>query len=190
VSFKARKKTRKGRMAEKPPSNLGVSLTEYMSLRGREGEAVISQLLRASIGLQKAFDRCFAYAGLTAQEAAVLVHCAEAKELSAGRLAQAMGRDKGKITRFIDRLEAAGFLRRSSDPRDHRLLILKPTRRAQRAVPRLKKTFAQVREEFLTGIHSEDLNRLGSVLSALYENAGRLYQDKTLEPFQKGLKRR
>ena len=167
-------------MAEKPPSNLGVSLTEYMSLRGREGEAVISQLLRASIGLQKAFDRCFAYAGLTAQEAAVLVHCAEAKELSAGRLAQAMGRDKGKITRFIDRLEAAGFLRRSSDPRDHRLLIIKPTRRAQRAVPLLKNTFEQVREQFLDGIPSDDLNRLGSVLSALYENAGRLYQGRVL----------
>lgn len=177
-------------MAEKPPTSLGVSLTEYMSVRGREGEAVISQLLRASIGLQKAFDRCFAYEGLTAQEAAVLVHCAEAKELSAGRLAEAMGRDKGKITRFIDRLEAGGFLRRVSDPRDHRLLIIKPTRRAQRAVPRLKKTFEQVREEFLTGIQSDDLNRLGAVLSALYENAGRLYQARTLSPIQKGTKRK
>ena len=175
-------------MAEKPPTSLGVALTEYMSLRGREGEAVISQLLRASIGLQKAFDRCFAFAGLTAQEAAVLVHCAEAKELSAGKLAQAMGRDKGKITRFIDRLEAAGFLRRSSDPRDHRLLIIKPTRRAQRAVPRLKKTFEQVREEFLNGIPSDDLNRLGSVLSALYENAGRLYQGRVPTPLPRGTK--
>lgn len=176
-------------MAEKPPTSLGVALTEYMSLRGREAEAVISQLLRASIGLQKAFDRCFAFAGLTAQEAAVLVHCAEAKELSAGKLAQAMGRDKGKITRFIDRLEAAGFLRRSSDPRDHRLLIIKPTRRAQRAVPRLKRTFEQVREEFLNGIPSDDLNRLGSVLSALYENAGRLYQGRVPTPLPTGSKR-
>ena len=95
MSFQARKKTVKRRREEKPPCDLGVLLSEYMSLRGREGEAVISQLLRASIGLQKAFDRRFAYAGLTAQEAAVLVHCAEANELSAGRLAQAMGRDKG-----------------------------------------------------------------------------------------------
>lgn len=132
-----------------PPADLGVPLTEYMSLRGREGEAVISQLLRASIGLQKAFDRCFAYAGLTAQEAAVLVRCAEAKELSAGRLAQAMGRDQGKITRFIDRLEAGRFLRCVRDPRDQRLRIIKLTARAERAVPRLKKTFEQVREEFL-----------------------------------------
>ncbi|HYL85108.1 MAG TPA: MarR family transcriptional regulator [Candidatus Angelobacter sp.] len=153
-------------------------MTHYMGLRGREGEAVISRLLRASIGLQKAFDRCFAHAGLTAQEAAVLVHCAEAKELSAGKLAQAMGRDKGKITRFIDRLEAGGFVRRVSDPRDHRLLIIKPTVRGQRAAPTLKRTFEQVREEFLSGIQSDDLNRLGSVLSALHENAGRLYKGR------------
>jgi DNA-binding MarR family transcriptional regulator len=133
---------------------------EYMSLREREGEAVISQLLRASIGLQKAFDRCFAHAGLTAQEAAVLVHCADAKELSASKLAQAMGRDKGKITRFVDRLEAGGFVRRVSDPQDHRLLIIRPTARAQRVVPRLKKMFEQVRKEFLAGIQSDDLSRL------------------------------
>lgn len=177
-------------MTEKPSSNLGVSLAEYVGLRGREGEAVISQLLRASIGLQKAFDRCFAQAGLTAQEAAVLVHCAEAKDLSAGKLAQAMGRDKGKITRFIDSLEAGGFVRRVGDPRDHRLLIIKLTARAHRVVPRLKRTFEQVREEFLSGIHSDDLNRLGSVLSALYENAGRLYEGRALRQFPKGAKHR
>ncbi|OLB31316.1 MAG: hypothetical protein DMG41_17050 [Acidobacteria bacterium] len=185
MSFQARKKTVKRRREEKPPCDLGVLLSEYMSLRGREGEAVISQLLRASIGLQKAFDRRFAYAGLTAQEAAVLVHCAEANELSAGRLAQAMGRDKGKITRFVDRLEAGGFLRRVSDPRDQRLLIIKSTARAERAVPRLKKTFEQVREEFLTGIPSDDLNRLGSLLSALHENAARIYEGRAPEPSPK-----
>lgn len=79
----------------------------------------------------------------------MLVRGAEAKELSAGRLAQAMGRDQGKITRFIDRLEAGRFLRCVRDPRDQRLRIIKLTARAERAVPRLKKTFEQVREEFL-----------------------------------------
>src|SRR5207237_242035 len=133
MSFQARKKTVKRRREEKPPCDLGVLLSEYMSLRGREGEAVISQLLRASIGLQKAFDRRFAYAGLTAQEAAVLVHCAEANELSAGRLAQAMGRDKGKINRFVDRLEAGGFLRRVSDLRDHGMRITQYYVMAERA---------------------------------------------------------
>src|SRR5438132_4335699 len=97
MSFQARKKTVKRRREEKPPCDLGVLLSEYMSLRGREGEAVISQLLRASIGLQKAFDRRFAYAGLTAQEAAVLVHCAEANELSEGGSPRPWGGTRARL---------------------------------------------------------------------------------------------
>jgi DNA-binding MarR family transcriptional regulator len=149
-----------------------------MSLRAYEQEAIISQLLRASIGLQKALDRCFAHTGLTSQEAAVVVHCAESKDLSASKLAQAMGRDKGKITRFVDRLEVRGFVRRVANPRDQRLLIIRPTVRGQRAVPELKRTFEQIREEVLAGVQSEDLTRLGLVLSVLHENAGRLYKNK------------
>lgn len=149
-----------------------------MSPRAGDEKAVISQLLRASIGLQKALDRCFSGTGLTSQEAAVLVHCAEVKDLSAGKLAQAMGRDKGKITRFVDRLEADGFVKRVANPRDHRLLIIRPTVRGQRAVPELKRAFEQIREEILAGVQSEDLIRVGSVLTALHENAGRLYKNK------------
>lgn len=146
--------------------------------RASEEKAVISQLLRASIGLQKALDRCFAPTGLTSQEAAVVVHCAESKNLSAGKLAQVMGRDKGKITRFVDRLEGRGFVRRVANSRDHRRLIIRPTVRGQRVVPELKRTFEQIREEILAGVQSEDLIRLGLVLTALHENAGRLYKDK------------
>lgn len=149
-----------------------------MNLRACEEETVISQLLRASIGLQKALDRCFARTGLTSQEAAVVVHCAESKDLTASKLAQAMGRDKGKITRFVDRLEVRGFVRRVANPRDQRLLIIRPTVRGQRAVPELKRTFEQIREEILAGVQSEDLIRLGLVLSALHENTGRLYKNK------------
>ena len=115
----------------------------------------------------------------------MLVHCAEAKDLSAGKLAQAMGRDKGKITRFVDRLEADGFVRRVANPRDHRLLIIKPTVRGQRAVPELKRTFEQIREEILAGVQSEDLIRLGLVLTALHENAGRLYKNKAASGLQR-----
>lgn len=151
-----------------------------MSPRAGEEKAVISQLLRASIGLQKALDRCFARTGLTSQEAAVLLHCAEAKDLSAGKLAQAMGRDKGKITRFVDRLEADGFVRRVANPHDHRLLIIRPTVRGQRAVPELKRVFEKIHGEILAGVQSEDLIRLGLVLTALHENAGRLYKGKAV----------
>ena len=146
---------------------------------------MIAQLLRASIGLQKALDRCFAHTGLTSQEAAVLVHCAGAKEVSAGKLARALGRDKGKITRFVDRLEADGFVRRVANPRDHRLLIIRPTIRGQRAVPELRRAFEKIHQEILAGVQREDLIRLGLVLTALHENAGRLYKGKAASRLQR-----
>jgi DNA-binding MarR family transcriptional regulator len=148
--------------------------TKTSSLREWRGEDLISLLIRTSIKLQTTFDRRFAEFGITAQEAAVLVRCVEAGEISAGKLAQAMGRDKGKITRFVSRLEASRFLTRTSNPKDHRLLIIKATRRGTRMAPRLRTIFEELREQFFNAILTQDIDQMGAVLSQLYENAGRL----------------
>jgi DNA-binding MarR family transcriptional regulator len=118
---------------------------------------------------------------MTAQEAAALLHCVEEGETSAGKLARAMGRDKGKITRFVDRLEAGGFLTRRSDPHDHRLLIIKATHKGRRVAPQLKARFEEVRSQFFEGVQNVDLDRLESVLSQLHSNAERLCERKTLK---------
>jgi DNA-binding MarR family transcriptional regulator len=146
----------------------------FAGLREWRGDDLISLLFRTSIRLQTMFDRRFAQFGITAQEAAVLVRCVEAGETSAGKLAQAMGRDKGKITRFVHRLEAGRLLTRTSSPKDHRLLIIKATRRGLRMAPRLRMIFEELREQFFTAILTQDIDQLGLVLSQLYENAGRL----------------
>jgi DNA-binding MarR family transcriptional regulator len=128
--------------------------------------------------LQTTFDRRFAQFGITAQEAAVLLRCVEAGETSAGKLAMAMGRDKGKITRFVHRLEARRFLTRNCNPTDHRLLIIKATRRGVRMAPRLRMIFEKLREQFFEAILTEDIDQLGYVLAQVYENAGRLQGSK------------
>ena len=148
--------------------------TKYNSIREWRGEDLISLLFRTSIRLQTTFDRRFAQFGITAQEAAVLLRCVEAGETSAGKLAQAMGRDKGKITRFVHRLEASRFLTRTSNPKDHRLLIIRATQRGARMAPRLRMIFDELRAQFFDAILTEDIDQLGLVLSQLYENAGRL----------------
>ena len=151
---------------------------KFASIREWQAELSISRLFRTSIRLQTAFDRCFSQFGMTAQEAAVLLHCAEEGETSAGKLATAMGRDKGKITRFVDRLEASGFLTRKSDPRDHRLLIIKATSKGRRVVPQLKMRFEEVRSQFFEGVLNVDIDRLETVLSQLHANAERLCEEK------------
>jgi len=115
---------------------------------------------------------------MTAQEASVLVHCAEEGETSAGKLARVMGRDKGKITRFVDRLEASGFVSRRNDSRDHRLLIIKATSKGLRFAPQLKTRFEEVRSQFFEGVLNVDIDKLETVLSQLHANAERLCEDK------------
>lgn len=147
---------------------------QYTGVREWQAELSISRLFRTSIRLQTAFDRCFHKFGMTAQEAAVLVHCAEAGETSAGKLAKTIGRDKGKVTRFVDRLETDGYLTRRSDPRDHRLFIIRVTNKGRKIAPELKALFEEVRAEFFQGMLNVDLDRLETLLSQLHANAERL----------------
>jgi DNA-binding MarR family transcriptional regulator len=151
---------------------------EYVGIREWQAEISISRLFRTSIRLQTAFDRCFHQFGMTAQEAAVLLHCAEVRETSAGKLAKAMGRDKGKITRFVDRLEHNGLITRKNDPHDHRLLIIKATNKGRRLVPSLKARFEEVRGQFFEGVLNVDIDKLETVLSQLHANAERLCEGR------------
>jgi len=161
-----------------PPGTGGKPPWKFAGIREWQAELSISRLFRTSIRLQTAFDRCFSQFGMTAQEAAVLLHCAEEGETSAGKLAAAMGRDKGKITRFVDRLETSGFITRKSDPRDHRLLIIKATNKGRRVVPQLKVRFEEVRSQFFEGVLNVDIDKLETVLSQLHANAERLCEEK------------
>lgn len=152
---------------------------DYDGVREWQAELSISHLFRTSIRLQTAFDRCFHNFGMTAQEAAVLVQCAEAGETTAGKLAKTIGRDKGKITRFVDRLETSGYLTRRSDPRDHRLLIIRATNKGRRIAPDLKARFEEIRAEFFQGVLNVDLDRLETLLAQLHANAERLCLSKS-----------
>jgi DNA-binding MarR family transcriptional regulator len=170
-----------GGFLRNPLASARKSERKYPGIREWQAELSISRLFRTSIRLQTAFDRCFSQFGMTAQEAAVLVHCTEDGETSAGKLARAMGRDKGKITRFVDRLETGGFLTRRSDPHDHRLLIIKATGKGRRFTPQLKTRFEEVRGQFFEGVLNVDIDKLEAVLSQLHANAERLCAEKPLK---------
>jgi DNA-binding MarR family transcriptional regulator len=62
---------------------------------------------------------------------------AESGSTTAGELAEATGLTTGAITGVIDRLEAAGFVRREDDPNDRRRVIIRVVPRRYRDVSRL-----------------------------------------------------
>ena len=48
--------------------------------------------------------------------------------MPAGRLAELTGLTTGAVTGIIDRLEEAGYVRRTDDPKDRRRIIVEPTK--------------------------------------------------------------
>jgi DNA-binding MarR family transcriptional regulator len=64
-----------------------------------------------------------------------------AGEMTAGDLAEATGLTTGAITGVIDRLEAAGFVRRDDDPKDRRRVVLRLVAKRYRDIARLFEPF-------------------------------------------------
>jgi DNA-binding MarR family transcriptional regulator len=67
--------------------------------------------------------------GLHPSEGLCLWHVAESaygEPVTAGRLAEVTGLTTGAITGIIDRLEAAGLVRRERDPADRRKVLIRP----------------------------------------------------------------
>lgn len=89
-----------------------------------------------------------------------------------------MGRDGGKITRFVSKLEAGGFITRESCGRDHRLFIIKATNKGRRVAPHLRVMFDEVRGQFFAGVLNVDIEWLEFVLEQLHANAERLARAK------------
>jgi DNA-binding MarR family transcriptional regulator len=134
----------------------------------------LSLLFRTSQRLQTVLDRCFLTLGTTAQEAAVLLCCANADGISGRGLAEALDKDKGRITRYVDRLVARRLVTRKVDPRNRSLLIIAPTRRGRRLAPRLKNKFDDIRNQLFAEIPPDDVAQLELRLSQLLVAARRL----------------
>jgi DNA-binding MarR family transcriptional regulator len=142
-------------------------------LRGQEWrkDLLTSWLFQTCIKLQTSLDRRFLRFGMTVQEASVLLRCVEARRITPGQLAIALGRDKGKITRFVDRLESSRLLTRDIDRRDRRFSILKPTSKGKQVARALASVFDSIRKELFVGILESDVLRLGKMLPQLHKNA-------------------
>ena len=87
--------------------------------------------------------------------------------LSAGQLAEGMGLSSGAMTNRLDRLEAAGLVRRLPDPDDRRGVLVEPTEAGQAAWDRATDTQAR-REALIASVLTEDeKEKLHSLLRRL-----------------------
>ena len=143
---------------------------QLRSLEWRK-DVLMSWLFQTCIRLQTSLDRRFLRFGMTVQEASVLLRCVEARSVTPVQLAVGLGRDKGMITRFINRLEDSRFIVRHVNSRDRRFSILKPTAKGKQTARDLARLFDEIRKELFVGMLESEVGELSRMMARLHKNA-------------------
>jgi DNA-binding MarR family transcriptional regulator len=108
---------------------------------------------------------------MTVQEASVLLRCVEAQSITPGQLAVRLGRDKGMITRFINRLEVSRLIVRHTNPHDRRFAVIRPTTKGKQLTRELANVFDHIRKELFAEIQEGDVRGLSRMMALLHKNA-------------------
>ena len=88
--------------------------------------------------------------------------------MPAGRLGEMTGLTTGAITGMIDRLEKAGYVRRTNDPKDRRKTIVEPIRN-KKLERKIEMTFTPFHERMHKVLSSYSDNELTYLLDAMSE---------------------
>lgn len=118
------------------------------------------------------FERRVASAGLgvTPAEARVLAHLARSGPVRQHLLAERLGVAQMSLTGFLDRLEAAGLVRRSPDPDDRRAKLAGLTEAADPVLGRIAEIGAAIRAASRQGVAEADWERFRAVALAARDN--------------------
>jgi DNA-binding MarR family transcriptional regulator len=91
--------------------------------------------------------------------------------MPAGRLGEMTGLTTGAITGMIDRLEKAGYVRRTNDPKDRRKTIVEPirNRKLERKIEMIFTPLHERMHKFLSSYSDSELSFLLDAMSKLIE---------------------
>lgn len=128
--------------------------------------ADVSRLLRAE------FDRRTSSAGLglTPGEARILVYAARAGVVRQAVLAERVGIEAMTLSSYLDRLEARGLVRRSSDPSDRRAKLVDVTEEAELVIEEIGKVSTALREEYSGSLTPAQVEEFRSALKHIRRN--------------------
>lgn len=160
----------------------GARPLEVLTAQEWSKDLLVSWLFQTCIKLQTSLDRCFLRYGLTVQEATLLLRCAETQRTTPGKLAAIVGRDKGKVTRVIGRLESSGLVTREMYARDRRYSIIRATTKGKQLARDLAYVVANIRTGLFLGIQESDVLQLGAMLPQLHKNASNINSGQKSDP--------
>jgi DNA-binding MarR family transcriptional regulator len=109
-----------------------------------------------------------------AQAGALMILFQERKPLRARELAAALGLSEVTVGRFVHALQAAGWVSRQPDPGDSRAILVAPTPKAYRALPRFIAVSNALLDQAFAGFSADEIERVARTTERLRRNiAGR-----------------
>jgi DNA-binding MarR family transcriptional regulator len=134
-------------------------------------DAVGALVGRARKALAREFDRELAALGLNSAQALVIVLIAEGIACTAADIAGELSHDPGAMTRLVDKLEEAGYLRRVPRERDRRASDLELTGAGRRLHGEVRRVQVSVLNRMLRGFSRAEARALERLLKRLLDNA-------------------
>ncbi|MEV4364817.1 MarR family winged helix-turn-helix transcriptional regulator [Nonomuraea sp. NPDC051941] len=128
-----------------------------------------SLLVQVGRELNTETERRLAPLGLTAQQAALLLHASRGGG-TPSLLKRRLGTDTAGMTRLLDRLEAKGLLRRERHPEDRRSIVIELTDEGRALVPSLPPIFGRISHQVFAGFSPEEVAQVTDMLRRILEN--------------------
>ena len=130
-------------------------------------------IVRVAEWIERAFTAQLHAVGLTGRELHVLRYLAATGPISHGELSSGVSVDAANLIDVVDRLEQAGLIDRTVDPRDRRRRRLTLTRRGARRLDAGLRAAAQAESDVLGSLDAERLALLRAMMQDLYEDRDR-----------------
>lgn len=108
--------------------------------------------------------------GLTAGEARTLFYTAAFAPIRQSALAERMAVEPMTLVGFLDRLERAGLVERSTDPVDRRAKLVRPTPAAAEPLARMSEIGRQARLQATAGLDDASVEQLHKALRKIRGN--------------------
>jgi DNA-binding MarR family transcriptional regulator len=147
----------------------GSAIYEVRGFRSRDAVGALVALTRKA--LEEEFARELEPLGLTPAQALVLVMVADRRAETAAAMCRTLSHDAGAMTRLIDKLEAAGLVRRVREAHDRRSARLELTREGQAMHAQVTRVQVEVLNRMLRGFSRAEARTLEALLKRILENA-------------------
>lgn len=118
-------------------------------------------------------------AGLhSGQELIMMRLWADGPQQPAALIRRLPGSDAASMTRSLQRLERAGFVRRRPSPTDRRAIVIEPTRASQALRARVEAIWPRLDELCTTGFTDDERALAGRLLSRIEQNLARAAEEE------------